>query len=165
MPRHSHRTPLRTALVAFLAHGLLAAGAATAQVSEPQEIDASGDYQKEMQACRSGRTAQDRQACMEEARKARTAARRGALTTPDANEARANMMARCEGMPDADMAACRARMMGYGQMSGSVAGGGILRELEVVEMEPGQDSVTVSPRGDGPVLVVPSRQEPKDIVE
>ena len=36
----------------------------------------------------------------------------------------------------------------------SVAGGGVLRELDVVEMQPGQDSVNVAPKGDTPVLVL-----------
>ncbi len=119
-------------------------------------IDASGDYQKEMQACRQGRTAQDRSTCMEEAREARKARRKGGLDTP-AQSMGANAMARCEGMNDADMAACRARMMGYGRTSGSVAGGGMLRELEVVEMPPGQDSVNVAPKSGTPVLVVPAQ--------
>lgn len=120
-------------------------------------LDNSGDYQKEMQACRQGRSGQDRATCMQEARQARKARRHGALTSPNAQSMDANAMARCEGMSNADMAACRARMMGYGSTSGSVAGGGMLRELEVVEMQPGQDSVNVAPKGDTPVLVVPAQ--------
>ncbi len=119
-------------------------------------IDASGDYQREMQACRQGRTPQSRATCMEEARQARKARRQGGLETP-AQSMGANAMARCEHMSSADMAACRARMMGYGRITGSVAGGGMLRELEVVEMQPGQDSVNVAPKGDTPVLVVPAQ--------
>ncbi len=123
-------------------------------------MDTSGEYEKEMQACRQGRTGQDRATCMHEARQARKAKRHGALTTPSAQSMGANAMARCEGMQAADMAACRARMMGYGQTSGSVAGGGVLRELDVVEMQPGQDSVNVAPKGDTPVLVVPAERKP-----
>ncbi len=121
-------------------------------------MDTSGDYQKEMQACRQGRTGQDRATCMHEAQQARQAKRQGQLQTPSAQSMDANAMARCEGMNNADMAACRARMMGYGQASGSVAGGGMLRELEVVEMQPGQESVNVVPKGDAPVLVVPAQR-------
>lgn len=123
-------------------------------------MDTSGDYEKEMQACRQGRTGQDRATCMHEARQARKAKRHGALNTPSAQSMQENAMARCEGMQAPDMAACRARMMGYGQTSGSVAGGGMLRELDVVEMQPGQDSVNVAPKGDKPVLVVPSERKP-----
>ena len=121
-------------------------------------MDTSGEYEKEMQACRQGRTGQDRATCMYEARQARKAKRHGALQTPSAQSMSDNAMARCEGMTSADMAACRARMMGYGQTSGSVAGGGVMRELEVIEMQPGQASVNVAPKGDAPVLVVPAER-------
>jgi hypothetical protein len=139
---------------------LTLSGLSFGQTPSDTGLDNSGDYEKEMQACRQGRTGQDRATCMQEAQNARKAKRQGALQTPSAQSMGTNAMARCEGMSDADMAACRARMMGYGQASGSVAGGGILRELEVVEMEPGQDSVNVAPKGNGPVLVVPAPKQP-----
>ena len=135
-------------------------GLSFGQTPSDTSLDASGDYQKEMQACREGRTGQDRATCMQEARNARQAKRQGALQTPSAQSVDANAMARCEGMAEADMAACRARMMGYGQARGSVAGGGMMRELEVIEMEPGQESVNVAPKGTGPVLVVPAPKQP-----
>jgi hypothetical protein len=139
---------------------LTLSGLSFGQTPSDTGLDSSGDYEKEMQACRQGRTGQDRATCMQEAQNARKAKRQGALQTPSAQSMGTNAMARCEGMSDADMAACRARMMGYGQASGSVAGGGILRELEVVEMEPGQESVNVAPKGSGPVLVVPAPKQP-----
>ncbi|MEY2618034.1 MAG: hypothetical protein RL522_1036 [Pseudomonadota bacterium] len=163
-----HRYPTLPAAKRILAACLLTlsslalaqtVGGTTASEGEAG-MDNSGDYQKEMQACREGHTGQDRATCMHEARQARKAKRRGALQTPSAQAQEANAMARCEGMNQADMAACRARMMGYGQTSGSVAGGGVLRELEVVEMEAGQESVNVAPKGDAPVLVVPAPKQP-----
>jgi hypothetical protein len=155
-PRVRPSTLVATCLLAL--SGLVpihASEGAAAAAPGSTGIDASGNYQQEMQACRQGRTAQDRATCMEEAREARKAMKRGALNTP-AQSMGANTMARCEGMNNADMAACRARMMGYGQTSGSVAGGGVLRELEVVEVPPGQDSVNIAPKGNTPVLVVPA---------
>ncbi len=165
-PRNLGRPPVRRRTRALAAASLLAlspfsvalANGGTPAATMGASVDASGNYQMEMQACRQGRTAQDRATCMEEAREARKAMRRGALETP-AQSMGANAMARCEGMHPADMAACHARMMGYGQTSGSVAGGGVLRELEVVEMQPGQDSVNVVPKGDVPVLVVPAQRQ------
>jgi hypothetical protein len=139
---------------------LTLSGLSFSQTPSDTGLDRSGDYQKEMQACREGRTGQDRATCMQEARNAHQAKRQGALQTPSAQSMDANAMARCEGMVAADMAACRARMMGYGQTRGSVTGGGILRELEVIEMEPGQESVNVAPKGNGPVLVVPAPKQP-----
>lgn len=160
-------TPGR-ALGAMRAHfaGLAAAcllplsGLSWAQTPADAGPDRSGDYQKEMQACRQGHSGQDRATCMQEARNAHKDKRQGALQTPSAQAMGANAKARCEGMNSADMAACHARTMGYGQTSGSVAGGGILRELEVVEMQPGQDSVNVAPKGNAPVLVVPAPKQP-----
>ncbi len=139
---------------------LTLSGLSFGQTPSDTGLDSSGDYQKEMQACREGRTGQDRATCMQEARNAHKAKRQGALNTPNAQSMEANAMARCEGMTEADRAACRARMMGYGQTTGSVAGGGVLRELEVIEMEPGQESVNVAPKGNAPVLVVPATQQP-----
>ena len=139
---------------------LTLSGLSFGQTPSDTGLDSSGDYQKEMQACREGRTGQDRATCMQEARNARKAKRQGALNTPNAQSMGANAMARCEGMTEADRAACRARMMGYGQTTGSVAGGGVLRELEVVEMEPGQESVNVAPKANAPVLVVPAPKQP-----
>lgn len=138
---------------------LALSGLSFGQTGGDTGLDSSGEYEKEMQACRQGRSGQDRATCMQEARDARKAKRQGALQTPSAQSMDANAMARCEGMADNDMAACRARMMGYGQVSGSVAGGGVLRELEVVEMQPGQESVNVAPKGDAPVLVVPAEKK------
>ena len=159
-PGHALR-PLRPHLPGLAAACLLAlSGLSFGQTPSDTGLDNSGDYEKEMQACRQGRTGQDRATCMQEARNARQAKRQGALQTPSAQSMDANAMARCEGMAEADMAACRARMMGYGQTSGSVAGGGMMRELEVIEMEPGQESVNVAPKGTGPVLVVPAPKQP-----
>jgi hypothetical protein len=45
--------------------------------------------------------------------------------------------------------------MGYGNVSGSVAGGGILREVETVVLPPGQSDVTVQPKTSDPVVLVP----------
>lgn len=160
--RHDLRPPLIAACLMTLAalapaHAIdHAPAAAPAATHGSTGIDASGDYQREIQACRQGRTPQARATCMEEAREARKARRQGGLDTP-AQSMSANAMARCEHMSATDMAACRARMMGYGRVSGSVAGGGLLRELEVIEMQPGQDSVNVAPKRDTPVLVVPAQ--------
>jgi len=55
--------------------------------------------------------------------------RRGHLFTNDQAQLQANTTARCDALPAADRDACVARMQGQGQVSGSVAGGGLLREL------------------------------------
>ena len=67
-----------------------------------------------------------------------------------------NAAARCDVLSGEDKAACQARMMGYGSTSGSVAGGGVLREVETVVMPPGAGTVTIEPKTADPVVLVPS---------
>ena len=47
---------------------------------------------------------------------------------------------RCDPLGGEEKAACQARALGYGNTSGSVAGGGVLREVETVVLPPGQRS-------------------------
>ena len=152
--------------LSFAAAALLAVGAATAQVATTSGgsnvafpgadmIDSSGRYQSEMRACQSGATQQDRATCMEEARNAAADKRRGRLEVYGNHEQ--NAMARCDAHKVAeDRAACRARVMGMGDVEGSVAGGGLIREVETVVLPEGQASVTVRPQTEaGPVVLVP----------
>ena len=119
-------------MLSFGAAALLAVGAATAQVSSEAFpgtaiIDKSGSYQSEVQACNSGKTQQDRADCLREARNAAAEKRRGHL-----EDYATNATARCEVHTLAeDRAACRSRVMGMGDVEGTVSGGGLLRELEV----------------------------------
>lgn len=146
----------RKSLISFAAATLLAVGAATAQVATaPTGIDATGNYQSEVQACMSGQTQQDRATCLEEARNAAADKRRGLLDNDGSLEA--NAKARCEVFSLAeDKAACHARVMGMGNVEGSIAGGGLIREVETVTLPEGQSSVTVEPQTSDPVVLVPS---------
>ena len=144
----------RKSFLSFGAAALLAVGAATAQVSTMgTSIDDTGSYRSEVQACMSGNTQQDRATCMEEARNAAAEKRRGRLETYGANES--NAVARCDvHQTGEDRAACRARVMGMGDVQGSVAGGGMLYEAETVVLPEGQASVTVVPQTDSDVIVL-----------
>ena len=118
--------------LSFGAIALLAVTAASAQVSlGTTGIDASGSYQREVRACKSGRTQQDEATCLKEARNALSDKRRGVLDNSGGNF-QANATARCDVLKGEDKSACQARAMGYGSTSGSVAGGGVLREVETV---------------------------------
>ncbi len=68
-----------------------------------------------------------------------------------------NAAARCEVLTGEEKAACQARVMGYGNTTGSVAGGGVLREVETVVLPPGQSSVTIEPKTSDPVVLVPAK--------
>ena len=147
----------RTSLVSFGVCALLAVGAATAQVAGTTGIDATGSYQSEVQACMTGKTQQDQATCLKEARNAQADKRRGVLETE--GNLQANAMARCSVFQASDdKAACQARVMGMGSMEGSVAGGGLIREVETVEMPAGASSVTVEPQTSDPVVLLPSNR-------
>jgi hypothetical protein len=141
-------------MLSFGAAALLAVGAATAQVATfpgANGIDNSGSYRSEVNACLSGQTQQSREDCLKEARNAAGDKNRGRLENYDEMAA-----ARCDVHAAAeDRAACRARMMGRGEVDGSVAGGGLIREVETVVVPQGQASVTIEPRTSDPVVLVP----------
>ncbi|HVZ45127.1 MAG TPA: hypothetical protein VHA82_15055 [Ramlibacter sp.] len=125
------RTRSRKSAISFCAIALLAFGAAAAQVATPGTagIDASGSYQHEVQSCMSGRTQQDQATCLREARNAAADKKHGVLDTQ--GDLTANALARCDVFQSADdKAACHARVTGQGQIEGSVAEGGLIRETE-----------------------------------
>jgi hypothetical protein len=153
----------RKSLVLFGVAALFAVTAAAAQVvtgAAPGTtgIDASGSYQHEVQSCLSGRTQEDQATCLREARNAQAERRRGDLDVAGQSQYQANAMQRCNALNGEDKAACQARMMGYGETSGSVAGGGVLREVETVVVPPGADSVRIQPQTPDPVVIVPEQK-------
>ena len=161
--RPSHGLPSRKGLLSFGVASLLAMTAATAQVATGPAvdtgIDASGNYRQEVQACERGQTQQDRDTCLREARNAR-ADKQQAQPGAASGELAANAMARCEPFSGEEKAACKARVMGYGETSGSVAGGGVLKQVETVVVPPGQSEVTIEPRTSSPVVLVPAEPTP-----
>ncbi len=147
----------RKSLASFGVAALLAMTAATAQVATGTTgIDASGSYQQEVNACMTGKTQQDRETCLKEARNAQADKKRGVLDNAGAKFDN-NAAARCGVLAGEEKAACQARVMGYGSTSGSVAGGGLLREVETVVMPAGAGSVTIEPKTADPVVLVPSK--------
>jgi len=151
LPQRSNR-----GVVPFGIAALLAMTAATAQVATGTTgIDASGSYQHEVQSCMTGHTQQDQATCLKEARNAQADKKRGVLE--GGAQLDANAKARCDVLSGEDKAACQARMLGYGSTTGSVAGGGVLREVETVTMPPGASSITVNPQTADPVVLVPQK--------
>lgn len=112
---------------------LLAMSAAHAQVAplDTTGLDASGKAKSELAACNSGKTQQDRDACLREVRNA--SAEKSAGTLRNGGDYSANAMQRCEVFKEsADLAACRARIEAQAQLEGSVGGGGVMRQSETV---------------------------------
>jgi hypothetical protein len=96
--------------------------------------DAQQRYQQERAACLSGQSAQDQSTCLKEAGAALEEARRGRLAEGSA-QYQQNALARCTVLPPEEREACHARMQGQGTTSGSVAAGGIYRELIIREVQ------------------------------
>ena len=147
----------RKSLLSFGVVALLAMTAATAQVATGTTgIDASGSYQQEVNACMTGKTQQDQETCLREARNAQADKKRGVLDNAGA-QFNSNASARCDVLQGEEKAACQARVLGYGNTTGSVAAGGVLREVETVVLPAGQNSITIEPKTADPVVLVPAR--------
>ena len=147
----------RKSLVSFGLAALLAVTAATAQVATGTTgIDASGNSQQEVNACLTGKTQQDQATCLLEARNAQADKKRGVLDNAGA-QFDSNAASRCDVLAGEDKAACHARVLGYGSTTGSVAAGGVLREVETVVLPAGQNSVIIEPKTADPVVLVPAR--------
>ncbi|MEO7851761.1 MAG: hypothetical protein ABIR94_05820 [Rubrivivax sp.] len=116
--------PIALALCSGLA-AAAAAGAGAASAAATTATQARHD--RERSACMVGKSAQDQATCLKEADAAWAEARKGQLNTGGA--APANAVERCKALPGPQRSECEARMRGEGSVSGSVAGGGILREL------------------------------------
>jgi hypothetical protein len=108
---------------------LCVAAHAAGTAGSRSEIEAN--YRAERAACMNGTSNQDRTTCLKEAGAARDEARRGQLTDDRAME-RQNAVARCNGLPESDRVDCVRRVQGDGTVSGTAAGGGILRETVTI---------------------------------
>ena len=108
--------------VLMFAGGAVAQGADSAAVTSP-----TGNPYK---SCVDGTSNEDRTTCMKEAGAAQAEARRGQLSSPG-SATEQNALQRCEVLPGDQRDACRLRIQGAGSVSGSVAGGGVIREVTV----------------------------------
>ena len=144
------------AIFGFALTAVLAMTAATAQVaSGTTGIDASGNAQSEMAACTTGRTQQDKETCMKEVRNANEAKRAGKIDNAG-GQFGANSLERCNVLVGDDKLACQARVVGYGSPQGSVAGGGVVTEIETAVV-PRSVDVTIQPQmTNDTILVVPA---------
>lgn len=117
----------------LLASALAVPPALAANKAKPLDIQAR--YQRDSALCMSPRYQGDRNECMSEASTTRSMALPPQVD-PDPGRYARNALKRCEPLPDADRRDCVARMQGQGTTSGTVAGGGIYRELVTRETAP-----------------------------
>jgi hypothetical protein len=113
---------------------MLSAGLASgAALAAPAQSDARARYEQERAVCLSGQSSQDRATCLREAGAAYADAGKLGADESAAQQQR-NATKRCDPLPEADRRDCLARMQGQGTTSGSVAAGGISRELVTREV-------------------------------
>lgn len=137
----------------------LLAMSATAQIAAGTTgIDATGNAKSEMAACNNGKTQQDRATCLIEVKNANAAKRAGKVDNAG-GQFQANAMQRCNVLPSQDKIACEARVAGYGNPQGSVAGGGVITEIETVVLPKNTGPVTIQPKtSSDTILVIPAPQ-------
>lgn len=149
-----HRPFVKLPLRWLMPVTLVIAGAASpAQALSPADTKAvQARYRQERSHCLDGSSDQDRATCLREAVAARDEAQKNGLGDSAAPYTE-NKSKRCAALPGDDRTDCLARMQGQGSVSGSVAAGGLLREL--VTREPAAAS-PVAPAA-APVAPPPSR--------
>jgi hypothetical protein len=154
---HSGKTAfLRKGVALIGLSALLAVSAASAQVaSGTTGIDTSGNTQREKAACHYGMTQQDFVTCMREANNAAADKRSGKLDNAG-GQFEVNALKRCEVLKGDDQIACEARIMGYGSTSGSVAGGGVVRQVETVVQPSSNGSITIEHKAPAETMPAPA---------
>jgi len=123
-------------LVAF---ALLASGGtfcAAPGFAAGASASAEAQYKTDVAACNRGQTAEDHATCTREAGAALQENRRNNLSTGGNAQLQGNAQDRCGALSGSDRDACQARMQGQGTVSGSVSGGGMIREIVTPDPNP-----------------------------
>lgn len=105
--------------------------AAQSFAQTPNDLAAArARYKQEIAACAVAKPVENKAICQREARNALAEIKRGKMNEiRQSAEFERNALLRCEAHQGDDKADCIARIQGKGRTEGSVAGGGILREL------------------------------------
>lgn len=147
---------LTKSLCAFSMTALLAVTATAQIASGTTGIDATGNAASEMAACNNGTTQQSRETCMREVRNANAAKRAGKVDNAG-GQFKANALMRCDVFQGQDKVACEARVIGYGDRQGSVAGGGVITQLETVVLPAGPALINIQPQTSSePIILLPA---------
>lgn len=100
---------------------------------KPNAPDPESQYHRDRAACSAMRVADEQANCLSEA-SARLASTQPSLAEEHPDILKRNALMRCTPQPDARRSDCVARMQGQGSTRGSVAAGGIYRELVTREV-------------------------------
>lgn len=133
--RFDRAASMRRSLVAAAAVLCSVAAVASEPTSSSAALaDAQAAYARERAVCLSGRSPQDEATCLKEAGAELEMVRQAGGKLPDESpQALAkNALRRCQVVAAADRYACEQMATGHGIVSGSVAGGGILKEYVTI---------------------------------
>ena len=134
-------------------------GAISANAAAPTPAETR--YQQDRANCLAGKTAESQQTCLKEAGAALQAAREHDLKTPSQAQIAANERKRCEALSGGDKVDCLKRAANIDTtVSGSVAGGGDIKEtVTVIPGTPGTPPEihpeTMPPAAAGPATLPP----------
>ena len=130
---------------------------AQVNVKGDTNIDASGNTAKARAWCMVNTDGVARVDCLKETNAAQADRRRGSMDT-NSSDYRANAVARCKVFDGVDRVASEARVLGYGNASGSVQGGGVIKQIETVELPARPAAVVIEPSATGRIVVVPGER-------
>lgn len=123
-------------------------------------------YQRDRAACMASDSQHERSSCLREAGAVRAEARRGTAQGGESQEVLTrNALERCKRQPAEQQAICERMVRGEGTTTGSVEGGGMIRELTIMEPArsvsppPAQAPMAVPPprSGASPLAPLPTR--------
>ena len=144
-------------LLAFSLTALFAITGTAQIASGTTGIDATGNAASEMAACNNGSTQQSRETCMTEVRNANAAKRAGKVDNAG-GQFNANALMRCNVLQGEDKIACEARVIGYGNPQGSVAGGGVITQVETVVVPATPEVINIQPQtSSDTIIVIPAK--------
>jgi hypothetical protein len=127
-----HQIPRTLASVGMVALAVALLSAEAKALTKDELNTAIALYKQESAICRSTGFDGDVADCLKEARNSLADIKSGKMSAPlSASEYEKNAMLRCDVHRGVDKSACLARMRGEGRAEGSVASGGMLREMVV----------------------------------
>ena len=110
----------------------------SAWAAPPSSASVQSRYQEDRAACLDSSSQHDRSSCLREASAVKAEATRGRAARETADDRARNALQRCNELPGEMRGLCERRVRGEGTASGSVAAGGVLRELVTPVPAPAQ---------------------------
>lgn len=127
--RPTNRFTARPSGLRWVAAAALAVCLPAAWAAGPDKAAIEAAYQRDRAACQSLSPTQDRTNCLRDAAAHRAQALRTGVHSPSPATLERNALQRCEQQPPEQKAICERMARGEGTSSGSVQGGGVIREI------------------------------------